>query len=196
MIYFFIDVVMSIIAIILLYTYFNYRKITLFDFLLMLFNVNLYCLFLYLEYNFLYGVLVSFLTVVIRELYVYLKSEVNRHESQEFVLISEGMINFHHLVKAGYSYDKLIKTLKKKKIYLDEVAYCLIRDDELIVIKSQDLKYPISIIIDGKVLENNLNLIQKDSLWLEKELLNSQLVLEDVDYAYYKKNKLYFVSAV
>ena len=191
MIYFYINLVMYSLLIVLLYKYFNRVKITILDFLLLFFNINLYLILLFKDFNFIYGLISSILIILIKELSLLLFKD-KKHEKQIF-LIKEGIINFHELVNNNYSYDKLINYLKRKRIKLDEIEYCILKDKRLTIIKNSDIKnYPISIIIDGKVIENNLKLINKDIDWLKLELNNNDL--NNIDYAYFKKDKLYFIT--
>ena len=191
MIYFYINLVMYSLLIVLLYKYFNRVKITILDFLLLFFNINLYLILLFKDFNFIYGLISSILIILIKELSLLLFKD-KKHEKQIF-LIKEGIINFHELVNNNYSYDKLINYLKRKRIKLDEIEYCILKDKRLTIIKNSDIKnYPISIIIDGKVIENNLKLINKDINWLKLEINNNDL--NNIDYAYFKKDKLYFIT--
>ena len=191
MIYFYVNLVMYSLLIVVLYKYFNRVKITILDFLLLFFNINLYLILLFKDFNFIYGIISSILIILIKELSLLLFKE-KKHEKQIF-LIKEGIINFHELVNNNYSYDKLINYLKRKRIKLDEIEYCILKDSKLTIIKNSDIKnYPISIIVDGKVIENNLKLINKDINWLKLELNNNDL--NNIDYAYFKKDKLYFIT--
>lgn len=191
MIYFYINLVMYSLLIVILYKYFNRNKITILDFLLLFFNINLYLILLFKDFNFIYGLISSILIILIKELSLLLFKDKN---NKEVILIKQGMINFHELVNNNYSYNKLINYLKKKKIKLDEIEYCLLNNNKLTIIKNGDIKnYPVSIIIDGKVLENNLKLINKNIDWLKLELNNNDL--NNIDYAYFKKDKLYFITS-
>jgi len=191
MIYFYINLVMYSLLIVILYKYFNRVKITILDFLLLFFNINLYLILLFKDFNFIHGIISSILIILIKELSLLLFKEKN---NKEIFLIKEGIINFHELVNNNYSYDKLINYLKRKRIKLDEIEYCILKDSKLTIIKNSDIKnYPISIIIDGKVIENNLKLINKDINWLKLELNDNNL--NNIDYAYFKKDKLYFITS-
>lgn len=195
MIYFFINMIMYILLIIMLYKYFERTRISLLDFLLLLFNANVYLILLFNNFNFLYGTFFSLSTIIIKKAYYCFSNNIKNDNNKEVILIKEGLINFHELVKNNYSYNKLVKYLKRKKIMLDEIEYCFLKDNKLMIIKNDIIKsYPISIIVDGKVLFNNLQTINKDSSWLELELNNKNLKINDIDYAYFKKDKLYFIT--
>jgi len=190
---YFINMLMYTFLIIMLYQYFNKTKITILDFLLLLITVNIYTIFIFYNLNFLYGFFFSIIVIIIKKLYFLIIN--NKKIEKESILIKEGLINFHTLVENNYSYNKLIKFLKKRKINLDEIEYCFLKNDDLLIIKNDKIKnYPISIIVDGQILSNNLKTIKKDYDWLELELKINKLTIDKVDYAYYKKNKLYFIT--
>ena len=87
----------------------------------------------------------------------------------------------------------LYQSLKIRK--LDEVNYCVKKNNNLIVIKNDYIKsYPVSIIVDGMLMEENLKLIRKNKKWLQDELLYRHLLIKNIDYAYYKNNNIYFIK--
>ena len=60
--------------------------------------------------------------------------------------------------------------------------------------RNKDIGYPVSIIVDGKLITENLKLINKNKDWLMNQLLEKHLLIKDIDYAYFKKNKIYFIN--
>ena len=114
--------------------------------------------------------------------------------SEEHVLIKDGNICFHEVIK-HYSFQKLVFEMKKRGLRLDEIAFCIKKDNELIVMKNKDIKsYPVSLIVDGELLEENLKLVNKNKKWLQEELLKNNLLIKKVNFAYYKQDKVYFVA--
>lgn len=193
MIYFFINMFMYIVLIVLLYQFFNRQKLSILDFLLLLFNANVYFVLLFHNFSFIYGILVALMTFLIKNAYFSFYNIFTKNNS-EILLIKEGIIDFKSLVKCGYSYDNLIKYLNKRRIRLDEVEYCFFVNGRLSIIRNKFIThYPVSVIIDGNIVMNNLEVINKDNKWLEMELDDVNLTLDLVDYAYFKKDKLYFV---
>ena len=57
----------------------------------------------------------------------------------------------------------------------------------------KNYQYPVSLIVDGNVMNENLSLIKKNEDWLKKELLKKDLYVEMINYAYYKNNHVYFI---
>ena len=188
MIYFFINVLMYLVMMLLLCKYFSYRM-NIYSFLIIMFNLNISFIFVYLDINFIYGLLCMLISVLL----YYFVNLFNKN-NRDIILIKDGNINFHELIN-NYSYSKLVNYLKIKNIKLDEVAYLIKRNNNLVLIKNKEINgYPISLIVDGNLMENNLKLIHKNREWLRDELLNNHLLIKNVDYAYYKKDKIYFIS--
>ena len=187
MIYFFINVLMYLVIIILLIKYYRH-KINIQNFIIILFNVNVFSIMIYLNISFIYGIMVLIVSLIVSYF-----SNLFIHDNDEVILIKDGNVNFHELVNS-YSYFRLVSYLKRNHINLDEVAYCIKKNNQLLVVKNKDINYPISIIIDGKLIDENLSLINKNKDWLKQELLNNNLLIQNIDYAYFKKNKIYFIN--
>lgn len=198
MFYFIIKIIVYFLMLLSLYYFYNKDKMNVLEFLIIIFNLNIYIIFIYLDYNVFYGLLVTILIVLIKKIYDYVVSiYFDKNINSEKLLIKEGLVNFKELINCKYTYQKLINELRKKGVFsLDKVQYCFMKNNDLIVIKHNMINYPISIIVDGKVLENNLLIINKDNNWLNDEISNHNLIINNIDYAYYKKNKIYFITNV
>ena len=184
----FFNVIMYLIILLLLIMFFK-NKVNIFSFLILLFNLDIYFLFIYLNINIVYGILTGIISII---LYLFVVSFDK--EDEESILIKNGNINFHEVIK-HYSYHKLFNYLKLRKIKLDEIEYCIKSNNRLIVIKNKNIKsFPVSIIIDGNIREENLRLINKNKIWLNEELLKKHLLVKNIEYAYYWKNKIYFIN--
>lgn len=117
------------------------------------------------------------------------------------VLIEDGKILEQNMRHVKYSLDSLIQSLREKDIFdVDEVQYAVLEDNgKLSVLKKplyrtatlKDLKinpkfqdsFPVELIMDGQVIENNLNLHGVSRRWLESELEKRQKNISDVFYA-------------
>lgn len=129
MIYFFINIIMYLVMILLLVKYFQ-NKMTITSFIIILFNMNVYLFFIYQNINYLYGLLVLIVSLI---LYYFINMLSN--DNKEIILIKNGKINFHELIE-NYSYYKLINYLKYRHIKLDEVDYCIKKGSQLAIIKN------------------------------------------------------------
>ncbi|MCB2289795.1 DUF421 domain-containing protein [Clostridium sp. CS001] len=106
---------------------------------------------------------------------------------EPLILIKNGMVNDISLKKARYNIEDLLMQLRKKDIFdLSEVEFALLEvDGELSVLKKapyntvtlKDLKIStpykgltLNLIINGRIIESNLALAEKDRSWLEEQL--------------------------
>lgn len=195
MFYFFLNILAYFILFLIIYYCISQKHITILDFLMMFFLLNIYFVFILNEINFIVGLLMTLMVVLIKCLYQYLYTLNEIKSSKNNVLINRGHLNFKGLIDNKYSYQKLITNLKRKGIKkIEDIDYCALYNNELIVFRSDIKHYPVSLIIDGKVLNDNLLSIKKDREWLQTSLDNHNLVLDEVSYAFYKNDKLYFLT--
>lgn len=116
------------------------------------------------------------------------------------LIIYEGHINYHEMVKQRYSLDDLLMNLREKDIRsLDEVEYAILEPSgKLSVFKYKLFKlkgdYPMPIIVDGNLQEKALKQIKKSKEWLYSELGSKKIKLEDIFYSFYKGNKIYIIK--
>ena len=186
MIYFFN--ILGYLIVNILITYYFRNKMNIMSFIIILFHLNLSFFLIYQEINVIYFLILSILSILLYNLFFI------RKNNKEIILVQDGNINFHEIVNY-YSYQKLMAYIKMKKVLLNEIAYLIKKDNQLILIKNDiHLNYPISIIVDGKLIYQNLMIINKNKEWLKKELLKENLLIEMIDFAYYKKNKIYFIK--
>ena len=188
MIYFFINALM-IITINLGVIYYFKNKKSFYSFLIILFNMNIGFLFLNNNINGIYFVFSSIILILTYKFFLY-----NSKEEKEVILVKDGNIVFNKLIE-NYSLFKLLSYLRLHHIKIDDIAYLVKKGSSIVVIKNKNnYSFPISIIVDGKLQEENLLLIKKDEKWLKNELIKKHLLIDNIDYAYYKKNKIYFVK--
>lgn len=116
------------------------------------------------------------------------------------LIICNGKINYHEMVKQRYSMDNLLLSLRQKEIKnIDDVEYAFLEPNgKLSIFKYNALKipssYPMPLILDGNVQKKALSHINKNLSWLENILKNKNLNFEDVFYCFYKKKKLYIIK--
>ena len=198
MFYFFIKIFISLLIIFSIYHFFSQKEITILEILVLSFIFNICTFSLFYNINVLYMMISSLLVFVFYFLYVFLykKSISKKILDGDKVLINRGIINFHELIKENYSYDTLLFQLKKRGIANPSlVDYCIKKGNDLIIFKKNSIKnYPISIIIDGKILTDNLLSIDKSNSWLIKKLEESNLKISDINYAYFKNKELHFIT--
>lgn len=112
------------------------------------------------------------------------------------ILIKKGKIDQKALIKENYTINELQERLRINNVFsFEDVEYAILETSGQISIiqKSEkrnltpeDLKiYPdkegisYDLVIDGKVMKDNLKKINKDEVWLENELRKRNLKIED-----------------
>lgn len=121
-------------------------------------------------------------------------------DGKPVVIIKKGIINFKNMVDQRYTLDDLLLQLREKDIRsIDEVDYAILEiNGKLSVFKKDDKKdkntYPLPIILDGEVQFDNLYSINKTKRWLLNILIDKQLRVDEVFYAFSKNNDLYIIK--
>lgn len=116
------------------------------------------------------------------------------------LIIANGNVNYKEMVRQRYSMDDLLLSLRQNSIKsIDEIEYAFLEPNgKLSIFKYNILhtksNYPMPIIVDGELQEKALNFIKKDKRWLEQTLALKGLKIEDVFYAFKKKNKIFLIK--
>ena len=197
MFYYIIEVLTSLFILFSIYTIFNRKEITILEVLILLFIFNISMFTIYLNLNIIYLLILSLIIIITYYLYKFLiDKDINKVLNDNNILINRGIINFNALISNKYTYDKLLYRLRKKGYNNPlEVDYCIKTNNDLIIFKKDSVtNYPISIIIDGKIIKDNLFSINKSIEWLDNKINNNNLLLKDINYAYYKNKDLYFIT--
>ncbi len=102
------------------------------------------------------------------------------------ILINKGKIDYKQLKKERVIIDELLESLRGQGYFsLKEVQYAILESDgDLSVVpspsytpdKPKDFKHlPLAVIIDGKVVKDNLNKVNKDDKWLSQILKSNHV---------------------
>lgn len=195
MFYFLLNIIIYYLLIMSIYYYFSRKRMTILDFLIILFLFNIYFIFILKDINIVIALIITLIIILIKDLYEYLYNIKNNQINNDKVLIKNGIINFKGLVSNNYSYNRLINNLKRKGIKdILSIDYCALYNNDLIIFQSNIKSYPVSLIVDGKIIKNNLVLINKKDNWLMEEINNNNLELKSIAYAFYKDKNLYFLT--
>ena len=128
--------------------------------------------------------------------YISLKSEKIRNfiDGKPSVIIKNGKVDFSIMTKLRYSLDDLLSQLREKGIKsIEEIDYAILENSgSLSVFKSKD--YPLPIILDGKIDYETVKEIGKDKNWINNLIKENNLLLENIFYAFYTKNKTYIIK--
>lgn len=120
-------------------------------------------------------------------------------DGKPVIIIKKGIINFKNMVEQRYTLDDLLLQLREKDIRtIDEVDYAILEiNGKLSVFKKDDKDkktYPLPIILDGKVQFDNLYAIGKTKKWLLNILIQKEISVADVFYAFSKSNELFIIK--
>jgi len=196
MFYFIFKIIFYLLILLTVYYLFNKQQINILEiiFLLFIFNICIYSL--YNNLTIINTLIISSIIIMFYYLYCFLYNKKISKIENNSVLINRGIINFNELIKENYSYENLLYELKKQGIKNPNfVDYCIKRNNSLIVFQKNSVKnYPISLIIDGKVLKDNLFSINKSIEWLKRKIEENNLNLNQINYAYFKNQDIYFIT--
>ncbi len=134
--------------------------------------------------------------------YISIKSRTIRtfFDGKPSLIICNGKLNYHEMVKQRYSMDNLLLSLRQNEIKnVDEVEYAFLEPNgKLSIFKYNFLKvpspYPMPLILDGSIQKKALKYIRKNVTWLEYVLNSKGLQVKDIFYCFYKKKKLYIIK--
>lgn len=116
-------------------------------------------------------------------------------EGAKPIIISKGRLNFNEMIKRQYNLNTLLKELESKSFKrIEDVEYAFLENDG----KLKSFGYtknsePIPIILDGKIQYSSLKILNKDDSWLNKMVINQNISLDDIFYAFYKQGRLYII---
>ena len=121
-------------------------------------------------------------------------------DGKPVMIIKNGNLNFKNMIDQRYTLDDLLLQLREKDIRtIDEVEYAILEiNGKLSVFKKDDKKdkniYPLPIILDGEVQFDNLYSINKSKKWLLDSLLEKEIKVNEVFYAFCKNNDLFIIK--
>ena len=137
--------------------------------------------------------------IIIQKLFSYatLKSSKIRNviDGKPSVIIKGGKLVFSEMSKLKYSLDDLLSQLREKGIEsIEKVDYAVLENNGTLSIFQNVKDYPFPIIMDGIVDYDILKEIGKDKKWLDNILLSNKIDINNVFYAFYRKNKTYIIK--
>ncbi len=116
------------------------------------------------------------------------------------IIINKGVINYQEMIKQRYTIDDLLLGLRQQNIKsIEEIEYAFLENNgKLSIFKYNFLglpgNFPLPIIVDGEIQNTTLKNINKSYEWIKNTLDKENLKIEDIFYAFYKKNKLYIIK--
>jgi uncharacterized membrane protein YcaP (DUF421 family) len=134
--------------------------------------------------------------------FLSLKSRTIRtfFDGKPSLIIYNGKVNYHEMLKQRYSLDDLLLSLRQKEIKnINEVEYAFLEPNGKLSIFKYKLfnipsNYPMPLIVDGSVQKKALKKIKKSYTWLIYNLNSNNINIKTVFYAYYKNKKLFVIT--
>ena len=134
--------------------------------------------------------------------YISMKSRKFRtlFDGKPSLIICNGKVNYKEMVKQRYTLDDLLISLRQNSIKdIESVEYAFLEPNgKLSIFKYSPFKlkssFPMPIILDGEIQEKSLKYIHKNKTWLNNELNNKNILLENVFYAFYRGKKIYIIK--
>lgn len=120
-------------------------------------------------------------------------------DGKQSVIISKGKLNFNEMVKQRYNLDDLLLQLRENQIRsIEEVDYAILENNGKLSVFVKDDKdkkvFPLPIILDGVIQENNLKYINKDRKWVLNMLYKKKIQLKNVFYSFYKNDQIFIIK--
>lgn len=129
--------------------------------------------------------------------YISLKSVKFRYliDGKPTIIIKNGKLNFTEMSKIRYSLDDLITQLRLQGIKsIEKIKYAVLENNGNLSVFTDDSDYPMPLILDGVIDYQVLREINKDYKWLNNILLNKNLELKNVFYAFYTNRKIFIIE--
>lgn len=145
----------------------------------------------------------TLILVLFQILFSFLSLKSNKFrdilDGKESVIISDGKLNFSEMKKQKYNLNDLLLQLRDKGIRtIEEVDYAILETNgKLSVFQKQDDNnnvFPLPLVLDGVIEENNLKFINKTRKWLNNELSKKKINLDNIFYAFYKDDDIYVIE--
>ena len=149
-------------------------------------------------------VIVPLITLLLLQLSISkisLKNEKFRDliDGKQSMIISKGKLNFNEMIKQRYNLDDLLLQLREKQIRsIEEVDYAILENNgklSVFIKQDKDKKtFPLPLILDSIIQEDNLKYINKNKEWVINVLNKKKIHLNDVFYAFYKNDEIYIIK--
>ena len=147
--------------------------------------------------TFLPVLLLVFMQIIVSK-YSFKYEKVRKFiDGEPSIIINRGKVNFQEMLKQRYNLDDLLMELRSQGIKsIEEVFYAVLEVSGRLSIFTKDDsgEYPLPVILDGKVDEDVLYQIGKNSDWLEEIISKEGYIIKDIFYAFYRNNELFFIK--
>lgn len=133
--------------------------------------------------------------------FISMKSNLFRKivQGKPTMIICQGKINYHQMLKQRYSLDDLMLNLRLKDIdSILDVEYAFLESNGKLSIfkynnKSNKKSFPLPIIIDGKFEDVSLNHLSISRNEIIKIILDNEIELDNIFYCFFKNGKFFVI---
>lgn len=120
-------------------------------------------------------------------------------DGKESIIISNGKLNFNEMTHQKYNLNDLLLQLRDKGVRsIEEVDYAILETNgKLSVFKKNDENnniFPLPLILDGVIEENNLKYINKSRKWLKSVIKSKNISIENIFYAFYMNKEVFIIK--
>ena len=115
-------------------------------------------------------------------------------------IIKNGHINYKEMIKQKYNLDDLLTQLRERGCRsIEEIEYAILENNgKLSIFKYNNEKsktpLPLPLVLDGKIQNDTLKDIKKDSTFVKKILHEKNIKLTDIFYAFYKDKNIFIIK--
>lgn len=113
------------------------------------------------------------------------------------VIVNRGKVNFEEMLKQRYNLDDLFVQLRNQSIKsIEEIDYAILETNGKLSVfqKDNSNKYPLPVIMNGSIDEDTLIQIKKTRTWIDKQLEDKNIRLENIFYGFFQNNSLYIIE--
>lgn len=110
------------------------------------------------------------------------------------LIIKDGKLNFEEITRLHCTLDELISKLRAQGINsIEEVGYAIYENNGKLSVFPKGSRYPLPLIVDGIIDIAVLHDLKKDMSWVRNLLVQNQIALDQVFYAFYTKDKTFII---
>ena len=116
------------------------------------------------------------------------------------MLVVNGKIKYRELLRNRYSLDDLLLELRQNGIKsIKDIEYAILEVNGKLSIFTYNLlkrksNYPMPLVIDTNIQYDTLKYLNKSEEWLINKIHDKGILLNNVFYAFYDKNKIYIIN--